>query len=59
MANLMDKFLGLLQEVTHDGFMTGVGVLTTITVVILGIAVRRILPMHKHDRTLPPRRQFK
>ena len=54
----MDTFLGLLEEVTHDGFMVGVAVLTTLTLVILVIAVRRILPKHERERdtTLPPRR---
>jgi hypothetical protein len=52
----MDTFLGLLEEVTHDGFMAGVAALTTLTLVILGIAIRRILPKHEHDTTLPPRR---
>lgn len=52
----METFLGLLEEVTHDGFMAGVAGLTALTLVILGIAVRRILPKHEHDTTLPPRR---
>jgi hypothetical protein len=52
----MDTFLGLLEEVTHDGFMAGVAGLTTLTVVVLGVAVRRILPKNDHDSTLPPRR---
>ncbi|MDQ0118031.1 hypothetical protein J2T22_001208 [Pseudarthrobacter defluvii] len=51
----MDTFLNLFEEVTHDGFMVGVAVLTTLTLVILGIAIRRILPKHKQDATLPPR----
>lgn len=51
----MDAFLGLLEEVTHDGFMAGVAGLTTLTLAILGMAVRRILPKHKRDNTLPPR----
>lgn len=52
----METFLGLLEEVSHDGFMAGVAGLTTLTLVILGIAVRRILPKHEHDATLPTRR---
>lgn len=52
----MDTFLGLLEEVTHDGFMAGVAGLTALTLVVLGIAVRRILPKHEHDATLPPKR---
>jgi hypothetical protein len=54
----METFLGLLEEVTHDGYMAGVAALTTLTLVILGIAIRRILPKHKHDATLPPRRKL-
>ncbi|UUL77445.1 hypothetical protein NG819_08290 [Pseudarthrobacter sp. Fe7] len=54
----MDTFLGLLEEVTHDGFMAGVAGLSTLTLVILAIAVRRILPKHKHDSTLPQRREL-
>ncbi|WP_181884879.1 hypothetical protein [Arthrobacter sp. RT-1] len=53
----MDTFLGLLEEVTHDGFMAGVAALTALTLLILAIAIRRILPKHKHDSTLPPRRE--
>lgn len=52
----METFLSLLEEVTHDGFMVGVVGLTTLTLLVLGIAVRRILPKHEHDPTLPPRR---
>lgn len=51
----MDTFLGLLEEVTHHGFMAGVAGLTTLTLVVLAIAVRRILPKHEYDATLPPR----
>ncbi|MBG6216777.1 hypothetical protein IWX75_001221 [Arthrobacter sp. CAN_A6] len=54
----MDTFLGLLEEVTHDGFMAGVAGLTALTLVILGIAIRRILPKHERDTTLPPRREL-
>jgi hypothetical protein len=54
----MDTFLGLMEEVTHDGFMAGVTGLTTLTLVILGVAVRRILPRQEHDTTLPPRREL-
>ncbi len=56
MADLMDTFWGLLEEVTHHGFMAGVVGLTTLTLVVLAIAVRRILPKHEHDPTLPPRK---
>lgn len=53
----MDAFLGLLQEVTHHGFMARVAGLTALTLLVLGIAVRRMLPRHEHDDTLPPRRE--
>ncbi|WP_160317612.1 hypothetical protein [Arthrobacter sp. RIT-PI-e] len=52
----MDEFLGLLEEVTHNGFMVGVAGLTALTLLVLCIAVRRMLPKHEHDPTLPPRR---
>jgi hypothetical protein len=55
----MDTFLGLLEEVTHDGFMAGVAGLTTLTLAFLAIAVSHILPKHKKDNTLPPRRRLK
>ncbi|MBN1091239.1 hypothetical protein JKP75_00685 [Blastococcus sp. TML/M2B] len=48
-------FTGLLEEVTHDGFMGVTAVLATVTVVMLALAVRRILPGHERDDTLPPR----
>ncbi|MEO8283597.1 MAG: hypothetical protein ABI568_09370 [Pseudarthrobacter sp.] len=54
----MNTFLGLLEEVTHDGFMAGAAGLTALTLLILGIAVRRILPKHQQDSTLPPRREL-
>jgi hypothetical protein len=43
----------LLEQVTHDGFLAGTAVLTTLTVVTLGLAVRRILPRSERDETLP------
>lgn len=52
----MENFLGLLEEVTHNGFMVGVAGLTALTLLVLGIAVRRMLPKHEHDPTLPPRK---
>ena len=54
----METFLGLLEEVTHDGFMAGVAALTALTLAILGIAIRRILPKHEYDSTLPSRREL-
>jgi hypothetical protein len=48
-------FAALLEEVTHDGFMGATAVLTTVTVVMLALAVRRILPANQRDETLPPR----
>ena len=48
-------FPALLQEVSHDGFMGATAVLTTVTVVALSLAVRRILPGNRRDDTLPPR----
>lgn len=48
-------FAALLEEVTHDGFMGATAVLTTLTVVMLALAVRRILPGKRYDDTLPPR----
>lgn len=52
----METFLNLLEEITHNGFLVGVAALTALTLVVLVIAVRRILPRHEHDATLPPRR---
>ena len=40
----------LLEQVTHDGFLAGTAVLTTLTVVTLGLAVRRILPAQRAGR---------
>jgi hypothetical protein len=48
-------FTGLLEEVTHDGFMGATAVLTTVTVLMLSLAVRRILPRNQRDDTLPSR----
>ncbi|MGY1840948.1 MULTISPECIES: hypothetical protein [unclassified Modestobacter] len=48
-------FWALLEEVTHNGFMAGTATMTALTLVILVIAVRRILPRHERDETLPPR----
>lgn len=50
-------FGGLLEEVTHDGFMAGTAGLTALTVVVLALAVRRILPKHQRDDTLPTPRE--
>lgn len=51
----METFLGLLEEVTHNGFMVGVAGLTALTLLVLCIAIRRMLPRHEDDPTLPPR----
>ncbi|MGY2083221.1 hypothetical protein [Blastococcus sp. SYSU DS0539] len=47
-------FAALLEEVTHDGFMGATALLTSVTVLMLGLAVRRILPKNDRDETLPP-----
>ncbi|WP_347058985.1 hypothetical protein ABC795_01190 [Blastococcus sp. HT6-30] len=46
-------FSALLEQVTHDGFMGATAVLTSVTVLMLGLAVRRILPKNERDDTLP------
>ncbi|WP_236831609.1 hypothetical protein [Blastococcus sp. KM273128] len=46
-------FPALLEQVTHDGFMGATAVLTAVTVLMLGLAVRRILPKNQRDDTLP------
>jgi hypothetical protein len=51
------NFLDLLQEVTHNAFMVGTATMTTLTLAVLAIAVRRILPKHKRDDTLPSRKR--
>lgn len=47
------NFLGLLQEVTHNGFMVGAAALSSLTVVVVGIAVGRLVPWERRDPTLP------
>ena len=46
-------FAELVEPITHDGFLAGTAVLTTVTVVALSLAVRRILPRNERDETLP------
>jgi hypothetical protein len=46
-------FADLLEPITHDGFLAGTAVLTTITLVAGALAVRRILPRNERDETLP------
>jgi hypothetical protein len=53
----MGNFWALLEEVTHNGFMAGTTAMTTLTLLILVVAVRRILPKHMRDDTLPPRQR--
>lgn len=48
-------FLDLLEQVTHDGFMGATALLTAVTLLMLGLAVRRILPRDQRDDTLPAR----
>lgn len=43
----------LVEPITHDGFLAGTAVLTTVTLVALSLAVRRILPRNQRDETLP------
>jgi hypothetical protein len=46
-------FAELVEPITHDGFLAGTAVLTTVTVVALALAVRRILPKNERDETMP------
>jgi hypothetical protein len=46
-------FAELVEPITHDGFLAGTAVLTTVTLVALSLAVRRILPRNERDETLP------
>ena len=50
-------FAELVEPITHDGFLAGTAVLTTVTVVALALAVRRILPRNERDETLPGPRE--
>ncbi|MGY1834608.1 hypothetical protein ACI79P_05815 [Blastococcus sp. SYSU DS0510] len=50
-------FPALLEQVSHDGFMGATTVLTAVTVLMLSLAVRRILPKNDRDETLPAREQ--
>ncbi|MCZ2858481.1 hypothetical protein [Blastococcus sp. VKM Ac-2987] len=51
------EFPALLEQVSHDGFMGATAVLTAVTVLMLTLAVRRILPKNDRDDTLPSREQ--
>ncbi|MGY2066380.1 hypothetical protein [Blastococcus sp. SYSU DS0619] len=47
------EFPALLEQISHDGFMGATAVLTAVTVLMLTLAVRRILPKNDRDDTLP------
>ena len=49
------EFPALLEQVSHDWFMAATALLTAVTVLMLTLAVRRILPKNDRDDTLPPR----
>jgi hypothetical protein len=47
------NFFELLQEVAHYGFMASITVMTGLTIFVVFLCVRRILPKHPRDDSLP------
>lgn len=49
----MELFAALLEDVTHDAYIAFVIVLSLLTITIVLLAIRRILPRRVYDPTLP------